>query len=125
MPSAAMVERLAAVLNTEIAADPDPEILSRLQQPGSLIEIAIETAGLTEDDVTFLEGMPNTLLEGVRAIVVQALGNNKAVHMQFSPAYEFGLHVWDYGQAVSVHLAAPYPEGFERPDFGAETNFGS
>jgi hypothetical protein len=119
-----MVEKLAAVLSTEIAADPDAEILGRLQEPGSLIDIAIETADLTEDEVAFLQGMPNTLLEAVRAIVVQALGTNKAVHMQYSPAYEFGLHVWDYGQAVSVHLAGPYPDGFERPDFGGETKFG-
>jgi hypothetical protein len=125
MPSAALVERLAAALNSEIAAEPDAEILGRLQQPGSLIDIAIETAGLTEDDVAFLEGMPNTLLEGVRAIVVQALGNNKAVHVQFSPAYEFGLHVWDYGQGVSVHLAGPYPDGFDRPNFGGESKFGA
>jgi hypothetical protein len=120
-----MVEKLAAVLSTEIAADPDAEILGRLQEPGSLIDIAIETAGLEGDEVTFLQGMPNTLLEGVRAIVVQALGTNKAVHVQFSPAYEFGLHVWDYGQGVSVHLSGPYPDGFDRPNFAGETKFGA
>jgi hypothetical protein len=125
MPSAAMVDKLATVLNAEIAADPDPEILGRLQAPGSLIDIAIETAGLTEDEAAFLQGMPNTLLEGVRAIVVQALGTNKAVHVQFSPAYEFGLHVWDYGEGVSVHVSGPYPDGFARPNFAGETTFGA
>jgi hypothetical protein len=30
------------------------------------------------------------------------------------PGYEFEIRLWDFGEAVSVHLSGPYPPTFPR-----------
>jgi hypothetical protein len=120
MPSALMVDKLGATLTVEAAAQFDPEILSSLKQEGSLVDVVRTNLDLSDNELAYLESVPKTLREGMRAIVAQAVTMGKAVHIQYSPAYEFGIQAWDYGEAVSVHLSGPYPEGFERPDFANE-----
>jgi hypothetical protein len=115
MPSALTVDKLAAALTVEAASDFDPQILDDLKQAGALVEVARTNLDLDADQVAYLESIPPTLREGVRAVIAQALTEGKAVHFQYSPAYEFGIQAWDYGPAVSVHLSGPYSDAFPRP----------
>ena len=81
---------------------------------GSLVDLAKSRAGLDDDEAGYIASIPATLQEGIRATIAQAVDAGKAVHIMYSPAYEFGVQMWDYGQAVSIHLSGPYPDGFER-----------
>jgi hypothetical protein len=117
MPSALTVDKLAAALTVEEAAGFNQEILADLKHEGALVDVVRTNLELDDDQVAYLESIPPALREGMRAIVAQALTDGKAVHVQFSPAYEFSVQAWDYGPAVSVHLSGPYSEAFPRPDF--------
>ena len=54
--------------------------------------------------------MPLAFKEAVRVTIRAAIQDGKGVQVQYSPAYDFGLRLWDYGQAISVHLQGPYTE---------------
>ena len=115
-----MTEKIAPAVSSTAVGNFNSETLDSLRTPGSLIAVIEREADLDEKEKVFLRAIPNTILEGIRALVVQAISTNKAVHLSYSPAYEFGLHVWDHGEAVAVHLEGPYTEGYERPNFAAE-----
>src|SRR5262245_10747908 len=123
MPGAALVDKLAERLTQSAVAGitTDDATLAQLRQEDSLIDVAWDVADLSESELAFLQLLPQTMREGIRAVVARGVALHKAIHFQYSPAYEFGLQVWDYGQGVSVHISGPYPEG-TRPDFGDETN---
>ena len=113
MPNAVMLEKLNAAMSfgaVQALADDPGDLLERLATPGSLVEVAESVLG--EDvDVSYLRDMPSALQEAIRAAVSDALQNGKAVQLQFSPAYDFGVKIWDFGDAVSVHVSGPYPTG--------------
>jgi hypothetical protein len=119
MPIALTIDKLAQVLNTEVVAGlaADDESVARLSEPGSLIDVAAESAGLADDERAYLEDIPPTLVEGMRATIVAAIGAGKAVHLQFSPGYDFEARMWDYGGAVSIHISGPYPPDYPRQGF--------
>jgi hypothetical protein len=117
MPLAAVAFKLGPVLTPENLAElgADAEFMSRLATEGSLIDLAHDFAGVTDDERVYLDSMPYALREAVRVTIRAAIQEGKGVQVQFSPAYDFGLRIWDYGQAISVHLEGPYTED-TRPD---------
>lgn len=109
--SALSVASVAAVRNQEEQSDvvaKARELLERLAEPGTLVEVSVELLGLDDDQAAYLQKIPVALQEALRATVVAAVADGKAVHVQYSPGYDFELRLWDYGQAVSVHLSGPY-----------------
>jgi hypothetical protein len=114
MPNHMMVESTNGMLSSEsIAAMQDSngleEVRERLAEPGSLPGVAADLLGWGEAEVAYLDSMPTVLHEAVRAVVVAALGEGKPVVLQYSPAYDFEVRVWDFGEGVSVHVSGPYP----------------
>ena len=93
----------------------DSELLARMSQPGTFLEIAQELLALDDDSMSYLREIPSALQEAIRATVADAVTNGKAVQFQYAPAYDFGVKVWDFGLAVGVHLTGPYPKNFDRP----------
>ncbi len=110
MPLAAVAYKLAPVLTPEILGQlsANPDFMERLATEGSLIDLAAEFAGIIGDERAYLELMPVAINEAVRVTIRTAIQQGKGVQVQFSPAYDFGLRIWDYGQAISVHLEGPY-----------------
>ena len=47
-----------------------------------------------------------------------AASAGKAIHLQYSPGYDFSVQLWDYGTALSVHISGPYPPDFPRNSYG-------
>ena len=120
MPYAILVEKLAPALTgeaLEALRNESPEIVERLERPRTLLDVTHEVVGLDERERAYLEEIPPVLREGIRATISAAIAERKAVHIQYSPGYDFEVRLWDYGQAVSVHLSAPYPPRFPRADF--------
>ena len=114
MPYALTVEKIAQLLTRDAVAGiaADAEGITALAERGSLVDVAAEAAGLDADERAYLDSVPPVLLEAMRAAIVEAVGAGKAVHLQYSPAYEYSVQVWDFGQAVSIHLSGPYPAGY-------------
>jgi hypothetical protein len=117
MPYAAAMDKLTTVLTTEsiqamLAQDENP--LAELQKRGSLVDVARDLGGLEDHEAAYIESIPQALREAMRAAIVDAASAGKAVHLQFSPAYDFSVQLWDYGTALSVHLSGPYPPDFPR-----------
>lgn len=120
MPYAMTIDKLAAVLTGEAVQatlEGQPEVLERLRERGSLLDVAAELGGLADHEKEYLASIPPTLLEAMRGAVVEALAAGKAVHVQYSPGYDFEIRLWDYGDAVSVHVTGPYPPQFPRDGF--------
>ncbi len=117
MPMALVIDKLAEILKCDVVTGvgDDDEGLLRLSEPGSLIDEAKAGAGLTDDEAAYLHDMPPALLEGMRAAIVEAIKTDKAIHLQYSPAYDFQVRLWDYGDAVSIHVSGPYPPNHQRP----------
>ncbi|HUW02788.1 MAG TPA: hypothetical protein VMW08_10590 [Acidimicrobiales bacterium] len=118
-----MIDKLAKVLEYDvvsaIAADDDG--ILRLSNPGSLVDEAKASAGLTDDEAAYLADIPPVLLESMRAAIVEAVKANQAIHVQYSPAYDFSVRIWDYGQAVSIHVTGPYPPDYSRNSWNASS----
>jgi len=111
MPSAFAMDKMNSILTKEMVAGVDPENIGRLRRGESFIDLSMEFTGLSEDDVSYLKAIPPVLQEGVRGALAQALSDGQAVHLQYSPGYDFSIQLWDYGEGVSIHLSGPYPPG--------------
>ena len=121
MPLAAVVYRLAPVLTPESLGQLSEVagFMSLLETEGSLIHLASEyVPGITAEELAYLDSMPLAFKEAVRVTIRAAIQDGKGVQVQYSPAYDFGLRLWDYGQAISVHLEGPYTEA-TMPDRGS------
>lgn len=117
MPYAFSIAKLAPHLTSEALGEVDPEIAAQLQARGSLLDVAASVAELEEHEVAYLQSIPRALRDAVQAVIVTAIEDGKAVHLQYSPGYDFEVRLWDYGQAISVHLAGPYGPEFPRDSF--------
>ena len=120
MPYAASIHKLAPVLTDDAINDMkenSPEILEALREPGSLVEVADNVVGFAAHERAWLEAIPRALQEGIRATIVSAMDDGKAVHLQYSPSYDFEVRSWDFGDAVGVHISGPYGPTFARDEF--------
>lgn len=123
MPSALMMYKLQGVLTPESIREirqNQPALIDRLNEPESLVDLAGSVADLDDADRAYLEAVPPALREGIRAAIASAIKDDKAVHIAYSPGYDFEVRLNDYVQGVSVHLSGPYPptfprDGYERP----------
>jgi hypothetical protein len=86
-----------------------PHMIEQLKVPGNLVEVARSVLDLDSEDIAYLEAIPPAVREGMRAAISSAIEADKAVHVGFSPGYDFEVRVWDYEQGVSVHVSGPYP----------------
>jgi hypothetical protein len=120
MPYALAADKLTSILTTEAIRtllEEHPEVLEQLRERYSLTAVAQEWAGLTDPEVQYLEAIPQALREGIRAAVAEAASDGKAVHVQYSPGYDFSVQMWDYGAGMSVHVTGPYPPDYPRNSF--------
>jgi hypothetical protein len=113
MPQAAVARKVAPYLTHEFfeGIKNDEEIMNLVLTPGGLldlVDVVVTDPALTAEERAYLESVPVALQEAIRATIAAAINEGKEVQVQFSPAYDFGLHLWDYGEAISVHLAGPY-----------------
>lgn len=117
MPQAAMIEKLAPLLTLDNIPSIDPGLVDQLRVPGSLVGLAVTHADLDSQEQAYLEAIPTPLIEATRAAIVVAIDAGQAVHLQYSPGYDFEVRLWDYGDAISIHLSGPYPPDFPRAGF--------
>jgi hypothetical protein len=121
MPNQVMVQNANEQLAAQSAArivEEYPEEVEALGQRGTLIRVAEKVLQLGREDLRYLEAMPSALREAIRATIYDGLAEGKSIQLQYSPAYDFSVQVWDYGEAVSVHVSGPYEtDGYsKRPD---------
>lgn len=120
MPSAAMMYNLQGTLTPEaidaVRAE-RPDVLEQLNQPGTLVDVAGSVVDFVDDDRAYLEAIPPALREGIRAAIASAIAENKAVHVSYSPGYDFEVRVNDYVEGISVHLSGPYPPAYPRNQY--------
>ena len=123
MPYGAMIDLLARQLTAEALTElveRRPEVAARMGEAGSLVDVAVDILNLEDHQRAYLEAIPSVLREAIRAAIVEAVAGEKGVQVQYSPAYDFAVRVWDYGDAVGIHVSGPYPpefpkDGFQRP----------
>lgn len=122
MPLALAMDKLTGILTTEsirTMLEEHPEVLEQLRARDSLIDVGKEWAGLEEHEAEYIQAIPAALREGMRAAIVEAAAAGKAIHLQYSPGYDFSVQMWDYGAALSVHVSGPYPPNFARDSYEA------
>ena len=111
MPGSAMVQNANSNLGSGSAARilrEFPNEVDRLANPGTLVTAARRVLKLSDRDARYLAAIPSALREAMRAAIVDALANKKTVQFQYSPAYDFEVRFWDFGEALSVHVSGPY-----------------
>jgi len=117
MPNHMTVAQINAALSTEsvraIRADA-PELVEQVSRSGAFVDVARALLDLSDDALAYLEAIPTALQEAVRAAVADAVNAGKAVQFQYSPAYDFEVRLWDFGEAISVHVSGPYPTDVPR-----------
>src|SRR5262245_566102 len=114
MPAASTLRKLARGLWIQhlkdiIAANPD--LLTQLQAGADIVDLAESAVELTGDERKYLDAMPEVIKEAIRGTVITSVTQEKDVHVQFSPGYDFELRVWDHGEAIGLHLSGPYEPG--------------
>ena len=82
-----------------------------------MVTIATTHGDLASHEQGYFEAIPAPLIEAMRAAIVAAIDAGQAVHLQYSPGYDFEVRLWDYGDAISIHLSGPYPPDFPREGF--------
>ena len=117
MPYALIADKLSPLLTRQSVAAMDPDLVDQLRVPGSLIDLAVTHADLASHEQGYFEAIPAALIEAMRAAIVVAIDAGQAVHLQYSPGYDFEIRLWDYGDAISIHLSGPYPPDFPREGF--------
>jgi hypothetical protein len=93
------------------------ELIEQLNRPKTLVDLAGNVADLDADDRAYLEAIPSALGEGIRAAIASAIDEDKAVHVAYSPGYDFEVRLNDYVEGISVHLSGPYPPTFPRDGY--------
>jgi hypothetical protein len=120
MPSALMMSKIQGVLTPE-AIDTlrrnQPELIDQLNEAETLVELAESVAGLDGDDLAYLEAVPPALREGIRAAIASAIRDDKAIHVAYTPGYDFEVRLNDHVEGISVHLTGPYPPTFPRDGY--------
>ena len=117
MPYAVMADKLSPLLNKQSVAVMDQELKDQFKEQYSLVGIAATHGELEAHEQEYLEAIPAPLIESMRAAIAVAVEAGQAVHLQYSPGYDFEVRVWDYGDAISIHLCGPYPPDFPRDGF--------
>jgi hypothetical protein len=108
MPGNFDVEKANTQLSAE-AIGQDPSAFDRLREPGTLVPFAQEFLGLSDDTARYLADFSPRLLEGTRAAVIAAVDAGRSVHVNYVPAYDFEVRLFEYGNATVVSLQGPYP----------------
>lgn len=120
MPSALMMYKIQGALTPE-AIDTvrrnQPELIDQLNTPGTLDDLAGTVADLNDRDMAYLRAVPPALREGIRAAIASAIRDDKAIHVAYTPGYDFEVRLNDYVQGISVHLTGPYPPTFPRDGY--------
>jgi hypothetical protein len=91
-----------------------PELIDQLNTPGTLDELAGTVADLDDRDRAYLRAVPPALREGIRAAIASAIEDDKAIHIAYTPGYDFEVRLNDHVEGISVHLTGPYPPSFPR-----------
>ena len=120
MPYAASMMKLNQHLTAEAIQDRlarDPEVLDRLRDHDSLVDLATEVGELTEDEAGYISDIPPALRQGIGAAMAQAASEGKAVHVSYMPGYDFIVQLADHVTGLSVHLIGPYPPDYPRNSF--------
>jgi hypothetical protein len=120
MPSALMMSSIQAALTPE-AIDrvrrEQPELIDQLNTPGTLDDLAGTVADLNDRDRAYLRAVPPALREGIRAAIASAIEENKAIHVAYTPGYDFEVRLNDHVEGISVHLTGPYTPPFPRDGY--------
>jgi hypothetical protein len=120
MPSALMMSSIQAALTPE-AIDrvrrEQPELIDQLNTPGTLDDLAGTVADLNDRDRAYLRAVPPALREGIRAAIASAIEENKAIHVAYTPGYDFEVRLNDHVEGIGVHLTGPYTPTFPRDGY--------
>jgi hypothetical protein len=114
------IENARALREAAEGGDADSKrLLDRLGQPGSMAEIAAETAELDGGQMEYLNAFPPRLLEGVRAVVHAACmaDDPPTVEVQFLPGYDFEVRLSEYANQLTIHLRGPFAAPFPRDSY--------
>jgi hypothetical protein len=120
MPSALMMYKIQAALTPEAISSvrqDQPALIDQLNRPGTLVELAGTVADLDDGDRAYLEAIPPALREGIRAAIASAIQDDKAIHVAYTPGYDFEVRLNDNVQGISVHLSGPYPPTYPRDGY--------
>jgi hypothetical protein len=92
-----------------------PDLVVTLNEPGSLVNLIREATDAL--DITpsvhewkYLEEIPLTVQEAIRAAIAMAVELDYEVHLTFKPGYVFGVGVTQWGvghQAVTILVEGP------------------
>jgi len=118
-----MVRKISPVLTQEslTALGQNETFMTALNSPGALVDLARDyIPDIAPEELAYLQAIPPVLQEAVRASIAAAIDGSKEVQVLYAPAYDFELHIWDYGEAVSVQVRGPYTEATMPERFPAQ-----
>jgi len=85
-----------------------PQAFRLLGTPGSLGTVARDVLTLSADERAYIDAIPPTLQEAMRSAIYSSVDQGKPVQLSYAPAYDFEVHIWDYGEALSIQVRGPY-----------------
>lgn len=88
----------------------DEGMLRRIQTRGELLNIIDEfLPDLSADERAWLGGIPASQQEALRAVIEDVtLTPGTDLELQFQPAYDYAVQVYDYDKTVVVRVNGPY-----------------
>jgi hypothetical protein len=94
-------------------------LMAALGEPGGLAALAAERARLEDHEIEYLAAFPARLVEGVRAVLHDALASDDPpdIELQFLPGYEFEVRLIEYADQLIIHLRAPFGAPYPRDSF--------
>jgi hypothetical protein len=130
VPETLMVRQLRSAMSVLDTPRRDAEVgqderaqrlLARLGEPGGLSDIAAELGELGEHQVEYLSAFPPRLIEGIRAVLHDAVMSDEppVIELQFLPGYEFEVRLLEWGNQLTIHLRGPFASPFPRDSYRA------
>ncbi len=130
MPETLMVRQLRSAMSVLDTLRRDAEVgqderaqrlLARLGEPGGLSDIAAELGELEDHQVEYLSAFPPRLIEGIRAVLHDAVMSDEppVIELQFLPGYEFEVRLLEWGNQLTIHLRGPFAAPFPRDSYRA------
>jgi len=98
----------------------DAELRAQIGRPGGLFEIITKVLpDLDAEEVGWLGAIPAAQVEAIRAVIESvATSDGLELEIQYEPAYDFSLNVYEYDKCVVIWVNGPFPgQAFPREAF--------
>lgn len=85
-----------------------PEVIERLREPQTLLPVAKDVLNLDDEEYGYIEAIPQSVREGMRASLIDAVDQGKRIQISFKPGgSDHIVSMYEYDDAFVLMVEGP------------------